>query len=108
MLELEVDLVFNEFEVDVVICVYLLDLFEEQLEVLYIFCYVVEYWVEFQCLFFIIIVCWVFGNYEKDGLESWQEFFDKVYDGFCCLLVQVSGKDRVVVFIFGGIIIVLF
>ena len=79
--ELEVDPAFNEFEADAVIRAHLPDLLEEQPEALHILRHAAEHRAEFQRLFSTIIARWVSGNHEKDGLESWQEFLDKVHDG---------------------------
>ncbi|HBO3620287.1 histidine phosphatase family protein [Pseudomonas aeruginosa] len=105
--ELEVDPAFNEFEADAVIRAHLPDLLEKQPEALHILRHAAEHRAEFQRLFSTIIARWVSGNHEKDGLESWQEFLDKVHDGLRRLLVQASGKDRVAVFTSGGTITAL-
>ncbi len=90
--ELEVDPAFNEFEADAVIRAHLPDLLDEQPEALHILRHAAEHRAEFQRLFSTIIARWVSGNHEKDGLESWQEFLDKVHDGLRRLLAQASGK----------------
>lgn len=105
--ELEVDPAFNEFEADAVIRAHLPDLLDEQPEALHILRHAAEHRAEFQRLFSTIIARWVSGNHEKDGLESWQEFLDKVHDGLRRLLAQASGKDRVAVFTSGGTITAL-
>ena len=83
------------------------DLLDEQPEALHILRHAAEHRAEFQRLFSPIIARWVSGNHEKDGLESWQEFLDKVHDGLRRLLAQASGKDRVAVFTSGGTITAL-
>lgn len=105
--ELEVDPAFDEFQADAVIRAHLPDLLEEQPEALHILRHAAEHRAEFQRLFSTIIARWVSGNHEKDGLESWAGFLDKVHDGLRRLLAEASGQDRIAVFTSGGTITAL-
>ncbi|MEG6738795.1 histidine phosphatase family protein, partial [Pseudomonas aeruginosa] len=76
-----VDPAFYEFEADAVIRAHLPELLEEQPVALHFLRHAAEHRAEFQRLFSTLIARWVSGYHEKDGLESWQEFHDKVHDG---------------------------
>jgi len=104
---IEIDLAFNEFEAEAVIQAHLPELLQIEPEALHIFRNAADHRREFQRLFRYVIQRWVSGHHEKQGLESWQVFVDRVWLGLERLLSQAGKKDRVAIFTSGGAITAL-
>ncbi|QGZ31549.1 histidine phosphatase family protein [Stutzerimonas stutzeri] len=103
----EIDSAFNEFRADEVIRAHMADLLAVEPDAMQIFGNAANHRAEFQRLFSYVIGRWVSGEHEKDGLESWQSFIDRVQGGLNRLLDQASKKDRIAVFTSGGTITAL-
>lgn len=104
---LEIDSAFNEFLADEVIRAHLEDLLAVEPDAMQVFSNAASHRAEFQRLFRYVIQRWISGNHEKDGLESWQSFLDRVHAGLRRLLDQADSKDRIAVFTSGGTITAL-
>ena len=104
---LEIDSAFNEFLADEVIRAHLEDLIAIEPDAMQVFRNAANHRAEFQRLFRYVIQRWVSGDHEKEGLESWQSFLDRVHAGLKRLLDQASTKDRIAVFTSGGTITAL-
>ncbi len=105
--ELEIDGAFNEFPADEVIRAHMQDLLTVEPHALEIFRNAANHRTEFQRLFNHVIGRWVSGAHEKEGLESWQSFVDRVNGGLTRLLDQAHRKDRIAIFTSGGTITAL-
>ncbi|MBA1275047.1 histidine phosphatase family protein [Stutzerimonas azotifigens] len=105
--ELEVDAAFNEFHADEVIRAHLQDLLAVEPQAMEIFRNAANHRAEFQRLFSYVIARWVSGEHDKEGLESWQTFVNRVQGGLERLLAQAGNKDRIAVFTSGGTITAL-
>jgi broad specificity phosphatase PhoE len=105
--DIEVDSAFNEFEADEVIRAHLPDLLSLEPDALHILQNAAHHRAEFQRLFSLIISRWVSGEHEKDGLESWQSFRERVEGGLARILAQAEKKDRIAIFTSGGTITAL-
>ncbi|MFL9813043.1 histidine phosphatase family protein [Stutzerimonas sp. VN223-3] len=103
----EVDSAFNEFRADEVIRAHMHDLLAVEPSAIQIFANAANHRAEFQRLFSYAIQRWVSGEHEKEGLESWQSFIDRVQTGLNRLLDQAGKKDRIAVFTSGGTITAL-
>lgn len=104
---LEIDSAFNEFLADEVIRAHLEDLIAIEPNAMQVFRNAANHRSEFQRLFRYVIQRWVSGDHEKEGLESWQSFIDRVHAGLKRLLDQASTKDHIAVFTSGGTITAL-
>ncbi len=104
---LEIDPAFNEFHADEVIRAHMDDLLAVEPNALHIFANAADHRAEFQRLFQYAIQRWVSGEHEKENLESWQCFIDRVQDGLSRLLDQADKKDHIAVFTSGGTITAL-
>jgi len=103
----EIDSAFNEFLADEVIRAHMRDLLAVEPNAMQIFANAANHRAEFQRLFSYVIHRWVSGEHEKEGLESWQHFVDRVQAGLNRLLDQAGKKDRIAVFTSGGTITAL-
>ncbi|MBA1279358.1 MULTISPECIES: histidine phosphatase family protein [Pseudomonadaceae] len=104
---LEIDSAFNEFHADEVIRAHMADLLAFEPNAMQILTNAADHRTEFQRLFQYVIQRWVSGEHEKDDLESWQCFIDRVQDGLNRLLAQADKKDHIAVFTSGGTITAL-
>ena len=104
---LEIDPAFNEFHADEVIRAHMADLLTFEPKAMQILANAADHRAEFQRLFQYVIQRWVSGEHEKDNLESWQCFIDRVQDGLNRLLDQADKKDHIAVFTSGGTITAL-
>ncbi|MCQ4258240.1 histidine phosphatase family protein [Stutzerimonas stutzeri] len=104
---LEIDSAFNEFHADEVIRAHIEDLLAVEPDAMQIFRNAASHRAEFQRLFRYIIQRWVSGDHEKEGLESWQSFLDRVQAGLKRLIDQAEKKDQIAVFTSGGTITAL-
>jgi broad specificity phosphatase PhoE len=104
---LEVDSAFNEFHADEVIRAHMDDLLAVEPGAMQIFRNAANHRVEFQRLFEYVIHRWISGEHEKEGLESWQRFIDRVQAGLNRLLDQADKKDHIAIFTSGGTITAL-
>lgn len=104
---LEIDPAFNEFHVDEVIRAHMDDLLAVEPGAMHVFRNAASHRAEFQRLFRYVIQRWVSGEHEKQGLESWQSFLDRVHAGMSRLLDQAEKKDHIAVFTSGGTITAL-
>lgn len=104
---LEIDSAFNEFHADEVIRAHMDDLLAVEPDAMQVFRNAASHRAEFQRLFRYVIQRWVSGDHEKEGLESWQSFLDRVQAGMERLLDQADKKDRIAVFTSGGTITAL-
>ncbi|MGK9063909.1 histidine phosphatase family protein [Stutzerimonas chloritidismutans] len=104
---LEIDAAFNEFPADEVIRAHMPDLLEVEPHALTILRNAANHRSEFQRLFSYVIRRWVSGDHEKDGLESWQGFVDRVEGGLTRLLLEAAPTDRIAIFTSGGTITAL-
>lgn len=102
--ELEIDAAFNEFIADEVIQAHLPDLLHTEPDALHILENAANHRAEFQRLFSTIIARWVSGDHEKEGLQSWQSFVDRVERALRAILAQADKKDRIGIFTSGGTI----
>ncbi|MBA1263943.1 histidine phosphatase family protein [Stutzerimonas stutzeri] len=105
--EVEIDPAFNEFLADEVIRAHMDDLLSIEPDAVQILRNAANHRVEFQRLFNHVIQRWVSGEHEKEGLESWQSFIDRVQGGLSRLLEQAGQKDRIAIFTSGGTITAL-
>lgn len=103
----EIDSAFNEFHADEVIRAHMRDLLIVEPNAMQILGNAANHRAEFQRLFSYVIHRWVSGEHEKEGLESWQRFIDRVQAGLNRLLDQAGKKDRIAVFTSGGTITAL-
>ena len=106
-LPFQVDPAFNEFSADAVIQAHMPELLEVEPEALKIFANAANHRREFQRLFSYVIQRWVSGDHEKQGLESWQTFVERVRDGLDRVLSEAGNKDRIAIFTSGGTITAL-
>lgn len=104
---LEINGAFNEFPADEVIRAHMPDLLEVEPNALHILRNAADHRGEFQRLFSYVIRRWVSGEHEKEGLESWQGFVERVEAGLKRLLLEAKQTDRVAVFTSGGTITAL-
>lgn len=104
---LEIDSAFNEFHADEVIRAHMADLLAVEPEAMRVFRNAASHRAEFQRLFRYVIQRWVSGDHEKEGLESWKSFLDRVQAGMGRLLDQADKKDHIAVFTSGGTITAL-
>jgi broad specificity phosphatase PhoE len=104
---LEIDSAFNEFRADEVIRAHMDDLLAVEPGAMQIFGNAANHRVEFQRLFEYVIHRWISGEHEKEGLESWQRFVDRVQAGLTRLLDQADKKDHIAIFTSGGTITAL-
>ncbi len=104
---LEIDAAFNEFRADEVIRAHMDDLLAAEPKAMHVFANAANHRPEFQRLFKYVIQRWVSGNHEKQGLESWQSFVDRVQAGLNRLLERADRKDHIAVFTSGGTITAL-
>lgn len=105
--EVEIDPAFNEFLADEVIRAHMDDLLSIEPNALQILQNAANHRAEFQRLFSYVIQRWVSGEHEKEGLESWQSFIERVEGGLKRLLGQAGPKDRIAIFTSGGTITAL-
>lgn len=98
---------FNEFPADAVIQAHMSDLLQVEPDALHVFANAANHRREFQRLFSYVIQRWVSGEHEKEGLESWQAFVDRVRLGLDRLLSEAGRKDRIAIFTSGGTITAL-
>lgn len=105
--ELEIDPAFDEFLADEVIRAHMDDLLSIEPDVVRILQNAADHRAEFQRLFSHVIQRWVSGEHEKEGLESWQGFVERVENGLKRLLTQAGPKDRIAIFTSGGTITAL-
>ncbi len=104
---LEIDSAFNEFHADEVIRAHMEDLLAVEPGAMHVFRNAASHRAEFQRLFRYVIQRWVSGDHEKEGLESWQSFLDRVGAGLERLLDRAGKRDRIAVFTSGGTITAL-
>ncbi|EIK53789.1 phosphoglycerate mutase family protein [Stutzerimonas stutzeri TS44] len=104
---LEIDAAFNEFHADAVIRAHLPELLELEPNALHILRNAASHRAEFQRLFSFVVHRWVSGEHEKDELESWSSFLERVVGGLECVLEQAEKSDRIAVFTSGGTITAL-
>lgn len=104
---IETDDAFNEFQADAVIQAHLPELLQIEPDALHIFSNAADHRREFQRLFSYVVQRWVSGKHEKDGLESWQAFVERVGAGLYRLLGEAGKKDRIAIFTSGGTITAL-
>src|SRR5690606_20015859 len=97
----------NEFLADDVIRAHLPELLDVEPDAMRIFSNAASHRAEFQRLFSYVIRRWISGEHEKDGLESWQSFVDRVQGGLERLLANAGNTDRIAVFTSGGTITAL-
>lgn len=103
----ETDSAFNEFLADEVLRAHMEDLLAVEPDAMQVFRNAANHRAEFQRLFRYVIQRWVSGEHEKEGLESWQSFLDRVQAGLKRLLDQAGKKERIAVFTSGGTITAL-
>lgn len=106
-LSVEIDSAFNEFLADEVIRAHMDDLLAVEPHAMQIFANAANHRAEFQRLFKYVIYRWASGEHEKQGLESWQNFVDRVQAGLRRILALASRKDHIAVFTSGGTITAL-
>ncbi|MCP9337790.1 histidine phosphatase family protein [Stutzerimonas xanthomarina] len=104
---LEIDAAFNEFRADEVIRAHMDDLLAIEPNAMLVFANAANHRAEFQRLFKYVIQRWVSGDHEKQDLESWQSFVDRVQAGLSRLLERADRKDHIAVFTSGGTITAL-
>ncbi|WP_217474327.1 histidine phosphatase family protein [Stutzerimonas stutzeri] len=106
-LPVEIDSAFNEFLADEVIRAHMDDLLAVEPHAMQIFANAASHRAEFQRLFKYVIYRWASGEHEKQGLESWQSFVDRVQAGLRRILTLASQKDHIAIFTSGGTITAL-
>ena len=104
---IQIDAAFNEFRADEVIRAHMDDLLAVEPGAIQVFGNAANHRAEFQRLFKYVIQRWVSGDHEKQGLESWQSFVNRVQAGLSRLLEQANKKDHIAVFTSGGTITAL-
>lgn len=104
---LEIDAAFNEFQADAVIRAHLPELLEVEPNALYILRNAASHRAEFQRLFTFVVHRWISGEHEKEELESWSSFLERVAGGLERLLKQAEKSDKIAVFTSGGTITAL-
>ncbi len=104
---LEIDAAFNEFQADAVIRAHLPELLEVEPNALHILRNAASHRAEFQRLFTFVVHRWISGEHEKEELESWSSFLERVAGGLERLLEQAEKSDKIVVFTSGGTITAL-
>ncbi len=104
---LEIDAAFNEFQADAVICAHLPELLEVEPNALHILRNAASHRAEFQRLFTFVVHRWISGEHEKEELESWSSFLERVAGGLERLLEQAEKSDKIAVFTSGGTITAL-
>ncbi|EWC38950.1 histidine phosphatase family protein [Stutzerimonas stutzeri] len=105
--DLEVDAAFNEFHADAVIRAHLPALLEVEPNAMHILRNAADHRADFQRLFTYVVHRWISGEHEKDELESWQQFLDRVQGGLERVLEQAGKGDRIAIFTSGGTITAL-
>lgn len=104
---LEIDAAFNEFQADAVIRAHLPELLEVEPNALHILRNAASHRAEFQRLFTFVVHRWISGEHEKEELESWSSFLERVAGGLERLLEQAETSDKIAVFTSGGTITAL-
>lgn len=104
---LEIDAAFNEFQADAVIRAHLPELLEVEPNALHILRNAASHRAEFQRLFTFVVHRWISGEHEKEELESWSSFLERVAGGLERLLEQAEKSDKIAVFTSGGTITAL-
>ncbi|MCF6754193.1 phosphoglycerate mutase family protein [Pseudomonas stutzeri] len=104
---LEIDAAFNEFQADAVIRAHLPELLEVEPNALHILRNAASHRAEFQRLFTFVVHRWISGEHEKEELESWSSFLERVTGGLERLLEQAEKSDKIAVFTSGGTITAL-
>ena len=104
---LEIDAAFNEFQADAVIRAHLPELLEVEPNALHILRNAASHRAEFQRLFTFVVHRWISGEHEKEELESWSSFLERVAVGLERLLEQSEKSDKIAVFTSGGTITAL-
>ncbi|MCQ4232533.1 phosphoglycerate mutase family protein [Pseudomonas stutzeri] len=104
---LEIDAAFNEFQADAVIRAHLPELLEVEPNALHILRNAASHRAEFQRLFTFVVLRWISGEHEKEELESWSSFLERVAGGLERLLEQAEKSDKIAVFTSGGTITAL-
>ena len=104
---LEIDAAFNEFQADAVIRAHLPELLEVEPNALHILRNAASHRAEFQRLFTFVVHRWISGEHEKEELESWSSFLERVAGGLERLLKQAEKSDKIAVFTSGGTITAL-
>jgi len=104
---IQIDAAFNEFRADEVIRAHMDDLLAVEPGAIQVFSNAANHRAEFQRLFKYVIQRWVSGDHEKQGLESWQSYVNRVQAGLSRLLEQARKKDHIAVFTSGGTITAL-
>ena len=104
---LEIDAAFNEFQADAVIRAHLPELLEVEPNALHILRNAASHRAEFQRLFTFVVHRWISGEHEKEELESWSSFLERVAGGLERLLEQAEKRDKIAVFTSGGTITAL-
>lgn len=106
-LPVQTDAAFNEFLADEVIRAHMDDLLAAEPDALKVFANAANHRAEFQRLFQYVIHRWISGNYEKDGLQSWQGFVGSVQTGLSRLLDEADSGENIAIFTSGGTITAL-
>ena len=106
-LPFRIDPAFNEFSADAVIQAHMPELLQVEPDALHIFSNAADHRREFQRLFNYVIQRWVSGEHEKEGLESWQTFVERVRGGLDRVLQEADRKERIAIFTSGGTITAL-
>ncbi|MCW3148036.1 phosphoglycerate mutase family protein [Stutzerimonas stutzeri] len=104
---IETDAAFNEFHADAVIRAHLPELLEVEPNALHILRNAASHRAEFQHLFTFAVHRWISGEHERDEVESWRSFLDRVTAGLERLLSQAKKKDNIAIFTSGGTITAL-
>lgn len=104
---LEIDAAFNEFHADAVIRAHLPELLEVEPNALHILRNAASHRAEFQRMFTFVVHRWISGEHEKEDLESWRGFRERVAAGLDRLLSRANSKDSIAVFTSGGTITAL-
>lgn len=104
---LEIDAAFNEFQADAVIRAHLPELLEVEPNALHILRNAASHRAEFQRLFTFVVHRWISGEHEKEELESWSSFLERVAGGLERLLEHAETSDKIAVFTSGGTITAL-
>ncbi|WP_313055401.1 histidine phosphatase family protein [Pseudomonas lopnurensis] len=105
--ELEIDATFNEFHADAVIRAHLPELLAVEPNAMHILRNAADHRADFQRLFSHVVHRWISGEHEKDDLESWQGFVERVRGGLERILEKAGKHDRIAIFTSGGTITAL-
>lgn len=103
----EIDAAFNEFDADAVIRSLIPGILQDEPEALDIMRNATQHRSEFQRLFSLLITRWVSGDYDTEGLQSWEGFVGQVRSGLQRLLDSAERKQNIAVFTSGGTITAL-